>query len=343
MKLATIKTGLFGSGALLLAASIVISGLMLSPSSASAHWWPWGHNHANAQETDDNETVNVTIHKYIDGEMATSENADGKAFPMNASWDDPDGLGKGSGGFELSADTSPAYQAMTEDLQVGADYSVSETLDGDTVAASCDSDHPYALVGYSIGATAEAATTADSSTDAPAFTGLGEDQHVIVWNKSCADDDDDTHATSSGSLSGEVTGGSSDDDPGDLSVTSVDAEKTTAVANGEFADGWKYVFNITVPSDEPNLAMKFADWMQTDGDHTLPVADNMRISSDQASSSSAVTLTADDTYSSPALMMTGDLDTEKDGMQVQVLVEVAVPADTYNGTYSTTYGVQTLP
>lgn len=338
------RTGLYGAGALTLVVSLVMSGLLLAPQSASAFWWPWGdhHNKAHAQESDrhDDDTVTITIQKYMDGERATEENTDNHAFPMTASWDDPED-GDGDGTYTLSSDN--AFTAKTSKMHVGADYSTSEVLDGDTVGAHCDDGHPYKLVGYSTGASMEAAAEADVSTDAPAFSDLEADQYVIVWNESCEKDDDDGDNPSEGSISGEVTGGQSDDAPGELAVESVDAQKTTATANGTFADGWQYVYTITVPDDEPNLAMQFADWMQTDGEHTIPVADNMRISSEQASTSTPVTLTAANAYSSPELTMTGDLDAEKDGLQVEVLVEVAIPSDTYNGTYSTEYGVRTLP
>ncbi len=346
MKLATIKIGLFGFGTSVLAMSIIMSGMMLAPNSASAFWWPWGDNHVYAQggndDDDDESPVTVTIQKYIDGELATSESAGGSAFPMTASWDDPDGIGAGSGAYTLASTTSPAYQAVTAEMQVGADYSTSEVLDGDLVAATCGDDHAYELVGYSVGTTSAAAAAATVSATAPSFTNLTSDKYVIVWNETC-DDDTDT-ATSSGSISGEVTGGASDEDPGELMVTSIDALKTTAIANGQFADGWRYLFNITVPTDETDLAMKFSDWTQSGTDHILPVAGNMRISSDQASDSNlVVTLNAADTYSTPELIMTGDLNEDEDGLQVQVLVEVAVPSDTFNGTYSTNYGVRTLP
>ena len=350
MKPLTIKNSAFGLGTVMLAMSIILSGLMLAPNNASAFWWPWGNNHTYAQgnnnNNEDEEMVTVTIQKYIDGEPATTDTANSDSFSMTASWDDPDGIGNGSGSYELSATNS--YTAETTEMHVGADYSTHEVLDDERIATSCDNDHLYKLVGYSTGTTIEAAVDADVLTSAPSFTNISSDQYVIVWNESCDDTDDDgdtatSTASTTGSINGQVTGGHSDEDHGSLEVTSIDAQKTTAVANGEFSDGWQYVFNITVPTDEPNLAMKFMDWMQTDGDHTIPVANNMRISSSQASATSTVTLTAGDTYSSPDLHITGDLNAEEDGLQVQVLVEVAVPSDTYNGTYSTDYGVRTLP
>lgn len=334
-----IKNLISSLGVLFMLMSIVMSGLMLSPSNASAFSWPWGNYHAHAQGGYNNyETVTVTIKKYIDGEPATSETAAGNSFAMTSSWDDPED-GAGSGSYSLSAGGN--YMAVTSEMNEGADYSTSEVLDGDIVGATCEDGQDYKLVGYSKGST-EAAAASANVVGAASFTDLSHDKYVIVWNESC-DDDNNNNATSSGSISGEVTGGQSEGDPGELMVTSIDAQKTTAIANGEFEDGWHYVFNITVPTNEPDLAMKFANWMQTDGDHIIPVANNMRISSDQAASTSTVLLTGADIYSSPELTMTGDLDTEVDGLQVQVLVEVAIPSDTYNGTYTTEYGVRTLP
>lgn len=342
MRQATIRNSAYGLGALALIISLIMSGLMLAPNSASAFWWPWGDHHkkAHAQQDDDDDMVTVTIKKYIDGEPATSANANNHSFAMTSSWNDPEGSGEGSGSYELSADNS--YKAVTSEMNVGADYSTNEVLDGDIVSASCDGDHPYKFVGYSSGTSLQAAASAEVSGTAPSFTDLSANQYVIVWNETCDDDDDNGNATSTGNISGEVTGGQSEGGEGELEITSIDAEKTTAIANGEFADGWQYVFNITVPTDEPDLAMKFADWMHDNGEHSLSVANNMRISSEQADSNEAVTLTAANEYSSPNLYMTGDLDAEEDGLQVQVLVEVAVPSDTFNGTYSTDFGVRTL-
>lgn len=339
MKLETLKTGSFGLGAAALIMSILMSSLMFAPSSASAFWWPWGNNHAHAQGSYGSDTVTVTVSKYVDGELATAESADNHAFPMAATWSDPED-GEGSGSYSLSDDNG--YTAVTSEMNEGADYSTNEVLDGDVVAANCEEDHPYALVGYSTGDSMEAAASAEVTSDAPELSNLSDNMYVIVWNETCDAEPDPTPAD--GTIIGEVTGGQSADDPGELEVTSIDAQKTTAIANGEFEDGWQYLFNITVPSDEPNIAMKFADWMQTDGDHVLPVANNMRISSAQADNGgSAIVLTAANTYSSPDLTMTSDLNEDEDGLQVQVLVEVAVPSDTYNGTYSTEYGIRTLP
>lgn len=140
-------------------------------------------------------------------------------------------------------------------------------------------------------------------------------------------------------LSGTVTG-----DQGTLAVTSIDSTKTSATADGTFANGWIYTFHVTVPLNEPNVAMKFADWVNNTPPGTIPVAGNMRISSAQADNAGAtVLLSAANTYSTPSLHITGDLDPTTPGMQVAITVEVAVPVNTTNGSYTTSYGVQTLP
>jgi hypothetical protein len=138
-------------------------------------------------------------------------------------------------------------------------------------------------------------------------------------------------------LGGTVTGGVIPG--GKLNVTSVTPVITTGTADGTFAHGWSYLFNITVPTTEPNLSMKFSDWT---GAGTLPVAGNMRISSAQAASSAPITVSAAGVYSSPALDMIGSLSTSTPGLHVQVLVEVQIPINTVNGSYTTNYGVQTL-
>jgi len=149
-------------------------------------------------------------------------------------------------------------------------------------------------------------------------------------------------ANNGGTIGGTVTGGTPPPTPGVLAVTSVTAVKTTAVADGTFASGWIYTFNITVPTNETHLSMKFADWMSAVGSTTLAAANDMRISSVQADNADATVLvSAANAYTVPLLNMTGDLNPALDGNQVQVKVEVAVPSTTVNGSYTTNYGVKT--
>lgn len=139
-----------------------------------------------------------------------------------------------------------------------------------------------------------------------------------------------------GEIEGEVVG-----ENGTLAVTSIEMTDSTASANNSFEDGWEYVFNITIPSDETDVSMKFADWMISGGGSTIAAANNMRISSSQANNGGAtVLITAANMYSTPALTMTTDLNPALDGMQVKVVVEVKIPSGTTNGSYATSYGVK---
>ena len=57
-------------------------------------------------------------------------------------------------------------------------------------------------------------------------------------------------------------------DSGVLGVTQISAIQTYATADGNYADGWKWVFNVTVPAGQVVLQMKFADW--TGSSETMP-------------------------------------------------------------------------
>ncbi len=132
--------------------------------------------------------------------------------------------------------------------------------------------------------------------------------------------------------SGGGTGGSS---------TSIESVKNTATLGGGYADGWVWVFHLTVPSAETSLQMKFNDWTCCNGAGKIPVANNMRISSVQATPSTAVTLTAPGQYSA-ALNLTGDLSPTTADRQVDVKIEVQVPTGTVKGSYGTSYGLKTI-
>lgn len=278
-------------------------------------------------------SAQVTIAKYIDGEMATAESADSAEFQMFTTYT-IDGV-ENSGTYTLTASgyngDPTAYQAKTVEMPLGSDYATNEVMDA-TTAENCSADEPFALNGYSTGDTYAQAQNAPVTSIAPDFMALTGDKYVIVWNADCTTSDD-----IGGEIGGEVTGGTT----GTLEVTSVEATDTDATANGSFSGGWEYVFNITVPTDEQDLSMKFSDW--TDGNNTIPAGSNIRISSAQADNGGAtVLITSANTYSTPALRMTGDLDMATPGMQVKVVVEVAVPSNTPDGAYTTSYGVKTL-
>jgi hypothetical protein len=267
-------------------------------------------------------THTVTINKFVEGAPATGSSADFASFTMNATWD-AENIGAGSGQYALGASNTVPYQAMTAEMTAGADYSTSEVMNS-TVAAACATGTPFALVGYTTGDSYAAAASGTPTTTAPSFTDIQSDKYVIVWNDDC-------------SLPVEPSNGN-------LSVDSIETIDGNATDNGSFADGWEYAFNLTVPTDEPNIAMKFSNWLQNGGGDSIPVANNMRISSAQANNGGAtILLTAADTYSSPELHMVTDLNPSLPGLQVRVIVEVAIPEGTDNGSYTTNYGVRSTP
>jgi hypothetical protein len=283
-----------------------------------------------AATTTSTSTVTVTVEKFVQNSAATALTANNADFPMNSTWD-ADNIGAGTGDYALSETNTTPYVAQTAPMTKGADYKTKELVNGEIVAAQCAAGKPFALKGYTTGDSRAAAMAATPTMAMPTFTNLQTNKYVIVWNTDCA--------LPAGEIGGEVVGAD-----GILEVTSIEMTDTTATANGTFADGWEYVFHITAPTSEQDMSMKFSNWLRTTGSSTIPVANNMRISSSQANNAGAtILLTAANTYSTPVLHMTGDLDPVMVGRQVAVKVEVAVPVGTANGAYTTSYGVQSNP
>ena len=302
-------------------------------SNVGGTWYPGEVLQFTTAANSNPSTVKVTIVKYIDGAMATATSANNSDFPMSATWN-AQNIGSGTGNYALGAANNPAYQATTVDMTSGASYSTYEVTGGSVVGSACVANGaPYALTGYSVGDTLAQAQQAAPTMTAPAFTNLTSDKFVIVRNDDCSTPG--TGSTGTGGLQGTVTDGV-------LKVDSITVVKSSSTANGTYEDGWKYIFHITAPTNESKLAMKFADWMS--GSNMIPVANNMRISSAQADNSGAmITLTAANTYSTPALNMVTDLSSTMAGRQVEIIVDVKIPVGTVSGSYSTTYGVQSTP
>lgn len=300
--------------------------------------------------TQGNSTARVHVMKYLDGSEATATSANNYLFPMSATWTagNLNGGQQTNGTFSLGngTDQNHLYQFDSAAMDMGSSYTTSEVTDNTSqvlpVGTACVAGK-YSLQGYKTSpiSFADAMSNGTYSSEGPMLDNLSGDMYVVVMNNTCPQDTNNG-SNGSGTIDGTVTGGTSAD--GTLAVNSVTTVRSTAVADGTFANGWKYVFNVTVPDNETNLAMKFANWTNTSfPSFHLGVANNMRISSQQADNNGAtVLLNAADTYSSPSLHITGDLDANVPGKQVQIVIEVAVPSTTVNGTYSTTYGIQTL-
>lgn len=280
-------------------------------------------------------TPTVTIENYINGAQATASSAQGLAFPMTESYTIAGVAGVSA--YTLSPtgiNSTNAYEAITSPLDASSSYTTNEITGGSAVGAVCASGTPFALTGYSTGATLAAAASSSVSTTTPSFASLSGNEFVIVQNVAC-----NGNSSSTGGIGGIVVSSN-----GILHVDSITTTKSTSTADGAFADGWQYIFHITTPTSESKLSMSFADWINTaNASSVIPVANDIEIASPQANNAGAeILLTAANSYSAP-LTMVSDLDPTTSGRQVDVTVNVAIPVGTATGAYTTSYGLQTNP
>src|SRR3990167_636117 len=100
-----------------------------------------------------------------------------------------------------------------------------------------------------------------------------------------------------------------------LGVTQITAVQTFASPDNTFENGWRWVFDITVPENETVLNMKFADWIKSAD--TIPASGNIRFYSEQSSNAttnSPIVLSSKNTYSNDLYINKSvDLDTIKSG------------------------------
>lgn len=130
---------------------------------------------------------------------------------------------------------------------------------------------------------------------------------------------------------------------GSLAVDSPYMINSTGTADNTYANGWEWVMRITLPTNQTNLALKFANW--TSGSNTLAAANNMQYYSEQialgtGSAASPVTITAANTYPSDITVST-DADSTRAGIQTDIHIKVKIPTSTEAGSYSTTYSART--
>jgi hypothetical protein len=183
----------------------------------------------------------VTVSKTVDGEAP----ADG-SYAFTATWTaaNLNGGAETSGNFTL--DSGNGFMAVTSDMDAGSDYAVVEN----GVPTECGPDTPVHLLGYSIGATPEAAAAA-APVAAASFTDLQSNEYVVVRNASC-----ETAATGSitivkEGLTGDAVADFSDDVPGasdtfqlsaaDNSITFENLPAGTYHFTEAEMEGWKLV------------------------------------------------------------------------------------------------------
>jgi hypothetical protein len=121
-----------------------------------------------------------------------------------------------------------------------------------------------------------------------------------------------------------------------------------AVADGTYANGFAWTFNVTASSTQTQLAMEFSNF--TSGNNSIVVTTSspagiIRYCSQQSSNYNCSgdawrAISAANTYGGN-LTLNSDLDSATAGRQVQVEVEMLVPSGTVGGSYSASYGVQT--
>jgi hypothetical protein len=189
------------------------------------------------------------------------------------------------------------------------------------------------------GSTSALNTTA-STTHSATLTGLqsGTTYHFAVSSGNSV-------GTTTSSDQSFITLSTSSSTP--LAVTSIDSIDTSAVADGTFENGWKWVIHFTVPDNENAFRMQFTNWtMVGTSSPSFATANNVRISSPQSSNASTtgsgMMLSAANTYSD-WIYLTGDSSTSTPGRQVDVTVEVRIPLGTTPGSYSANFIANTTP
>ena len=127
-----------------------------------------------------------------------------------------------------------------------------------------------------------------------------------------------------------------------LAVTGITTVQGNAIADGTFGNGWQWILHFVVPDVETNFAMRFNDFTSSSSSSTIPVANNIRIFSPQSSNASSTASAIVETGNGygATLTLTGDTATTTPGRQIDLTVQMAVPAGTPTGTYSTTFGAQ---
>jgi hypothetical protein len=127
-----------------------------------------------------------------------------------------------------------------------------------------------------------------------------------------------------------------------ITFDGVTPDRSAGIADGVFADGWKWEFHFTVPSSETLFKMQFDD--STSSSNYIPAGGNIRFyspqSSDASTTDSAILITASSTLAGP-MTLVGDENGDTPDRQIDIVVEVKIPTGTPGGNYSTSYSIDT--
>lgn len=128
-----------------------------------------------------------------------------------------------------------------------------------------------------------------------------------------------------------------------LGVSGIVTNRSSAIDDNTWANGWKWTFNVTVPLIENILRMKFDNFVS--GLNTIGAAGNVRYYSAQSSNvnsaENAVVISEAGVYPETGMMLVDDLDGDQLGRQIQIVVETKVPEGSAGGSYSAGYGLFT--
>jgi hypothetical protein len=132
--------------------------------------------------------------------------------------------------------------------------------------------------------------------------------------------------------------------PTDIEVTGTSLIKRTATKNGNAADGWHWVIDVTLPDDVTEIQMSFSDLL---GAGTID-AENFRFYSAQsdAHATENLSIVIDEAGVgenwSTGMEIDTDMNSSALGTQIQIIVEAGVPEGSPDGFYSASYDIQEL-
>jgi hypothetical protein len=101
-------------------------------------------------------------------------------------------------------------------------------------------------------------------------------------------------------------------------VTSIAVARPYGLADGTFENGWKWIFDVTVPANETEVTMTFGDL--TDGAKTIPATNNIRYTT-----------------------LNDDMSPTIPERQIQIVVEARIPEGTIDGSYNLNYTIESKP
>jgi hypothetical protein len=133
---------------------------------------------------------------------------------------------------------------------------------------------------------------------------------------------------------------------GELKVDNIamNEAKRYATPGGGYDQGWEWYISLTIPTNEPNVWLKFSDF-QGPAD-SIAAAGNIRYYSEQSANAptedDAIEVTNANTYPEEVMVFNGGSDTQlfEDGWQVVVKVQVKVPSTALGGAYSAQFSVK---